>query len=76
MKKILALIAAVLLLSGCLTKRAPVSALTPFGVYYDGIYVLEYNGHEYLWNSKGGIIHSESCSCWDLYAAKDTEEYE
>lgn len=27
------------------------------------IYVIRYDGHEYITNSKGGIIHSESCPC-------------
>ena len=27
------------------------------------ISVIRYNGHEYIANSKGGIIHSESCPC-------------
>ena len=64
---------ALLALTGCVTKTAPVTALTPCGVYYDGIYALEYNGHEYLWNSQGGIIHSESCPCWDAYTTDETE---
>jgi hypothetical protein len=27
------------------------------------ISVIRYDGHEYIANSKGGIIHSESCPC-------------
>lgn len=27
------------------------------------IYVVLHNDHEYLVNSKGGIVHSESCPC-------------
>ena len=67
------LILALLALPGCVTKTAPVTALTPCGVYYDGIYALEYNGHEYLWNTQGGIIHSESCPCWDAYTNDEIE---
>ena len=30
---------------------------------YDGIYIYIVKGHEYICTVKGGIIHSESCSC-------------
>ena len=27
------------------------------------VYVIRYEEHEYIVNSKGGIVHSESCPC-------------
>jgi hypothetical protein len=27
------------------------------------LYIYEVDGHEYIANSRGGIIHSESCPC-------------
>lgn len=69
MGKVLALLASLLILAGCYDES--ITPLTPISVYYAGIYQLEYNGHEYLWNARGGIIHSESCPCWEQY---ETEE--
>lgn len=73
MKAFIALIGAALLLAGCAQGEVPVTPLTPVGVYHAGVYLLEYNGHEYLWNSNGGIIHSESCPCWTRYEETEIE---
>ena len=70
MKAIIALIGAALLLSAC---KSPITPLTPVGVYPVGVYLLEYNGHEYLWNLNGGIIHSDSCPCWTRYEETEIE---
>lgn len=71
MKKVLTIPAALLLFAGC--SESPVHPITPMGVYEVGVYVLEYNGHEYLWVRDGGIIHSESCPCWDAYLNEEIE---
>ena len=70
MKALIALIGAAVLLAGC---KNPVTPLTPVGVYCEGVYLLEYNGHEYLWNSSGGIVHAESCPCWTQYEETEVE---
>ena len=64
MEKILTLIAALLLLAGC----KPQGAATPVG---PGLYAVEYHGHEYLINPNGGLLHSDSCPCWDAYKTDD-----
>lgn len=69
MKKVLTISAALLLFAGC--SESPVHPITPMGVYVAGVYTLDYNGHEYLWVRDGGIIHSESCPCWDAYKTDD-----
>ena len=30
---------------------------------FDGVYIYRVDGHEYICNVRGGIIHSESCPC-------------
>ena len=71
MGKFFTTLAALLILAGCYNKK--ITPITPIAVYYDGIYKLEYEGHEYLWNSSGGIIHSDSCPCWEEYKTEDGE---
>lgn len=44
---------------------------TPVG---PGLYAVEYHGHEYLINPNGGLLHSDSCPCWDKYL--EEEDYE
>lgn len=29
----------------------------------EGIYVYDVDGHHYIFNSNGGVIHSETCPC-------------
>ena len=64
MEKILTLFTALLLLGGC----KPQGAATPVG---PGLYAVEYHGHEYLINPNGGLLHSDSCPCWDAYKTDD-----
>lgn len=64
MKKLLTLSAALLLFAGC----RPQGDATPVG---PGLYAVEYHGHEYLINPNGGLLHSDSCPCWDAYKTDD-----
>ena len=63
MKRILFLLP--LLLVGCKPQNA-----TPVG---PGIYSVEYHGHEYLVNPNGGLLHSDSCPCWEAYKTDEIE---
>lgn len=61
MKHILTTLAALAIIAGC-TQKA--NNATPVG---PGLYAVEYHGHEYLINPNGGLLHSDSCPCWDAY---------
>ena len=64
------IIASALLISGCEEHTDSASTQPNIKVFKNSfctcIYSLEIEGHEYIifdGNSKGGIIHSESCPC-------------
>ena len=64
---------AILILAAlCLAACNPQQNATPVG---PGLYAVEYHGHEYLINPNGGLLHSDSCPCWDVYKT-DEIEYE
>ena len=64
MKRAILPIIALLALAGCKQQN-----VTPVG---PGLYAVEYHGHEYLINPNGGLLHSDSCPCWEKYEEMET----
>lgn len=68
MKKILLVIFATIVLSSCICSKKERELgndrikIVANKIIIDA-YIIEIDGHEYLYNARGGMIHLESCKC-------------
>ena len=70
-KKGLLILLATILTGACTNQTNKTAIRLPLSVNLSEV---TYKGHEYLMNYRGGIIHSESCSCKDTLKLTTIQE--